>query len=335
VILAVIPSPVAGGAEAQTVQVARGLGALVTADGALGLATPGLAAALAFDAARPVAENHTRQGAAMRAVLARCRPEAALVCCALPNEGLGAMLALGQAGVPQLGVAHLVRADWNLGESERAALAVLRAGWAAVSEPAARRLEALFGLGWGAVAALPNGLPPATPRLREPARPPVLLQVGRLDHRKGADLAPFIAARIAPGVLALAGEGPLAGQLPGVRELGRVDDIRAELARATAFLLPSLHEGCPLSVLEAAQEGCPVIATAAALEAWPEAARMAWVVPREAGAIAAAFAAIQARPEEARERAAVARAVAAEWDEAAMLRRTEALLAMEVLRWRG
>jgi glycosyltransferase involved in cell wall biosynthesis len=335
VILAVIPSPVAGGAERQTMQVARGLGASVTADAALGLATPGLEAPLTYDAARPVAENQARQRAAMRAVLARCRPEAALVCCALPNEGLGAMLALGEAGVPQLGVAHLVRADWSLGETDRAALAVLRAGWAAVSEPAARRLEALFGLGWGEVAALPNGMPPVTPRLREPATPRVLLQVGRLDHRKGADLAPAIAARIAPAVLALAGEGPLAGRLPGVRELGPVRDIRAALARATAFLLPSLHEGCPLSVLEAAQEGCPIIATAAALEAWPEASRMAWVVPRDPGAVANAFAAIQARPEEARERAAIARAVVAAWDEAAMLRRTEALLAMEVLRWGG
>ena len=35
-ILAVIPSPVAGGAERQTMQVARGLGASVTADAALG-----------------------------------------------------------------------------------------------------------------------------------------------------------------------------------------------------------------------------------------------------------------------------------------------------------
>lgn len=334
VILAVIPSPAAGGAEAQTMQVARGLGAVVCADPSLGLASPGFAAPIAHDAARPAGAMHAAQRAAMRAMLARSRPRVALVCCALPNEGLGVMRALDEAGVPQLGVAHLVRADWTLGTADRAMLDGLRAGWAAVSVPAARRLEVLFGLSWGAVASVPNGLPPAAPLPRRPASPPVLLQVGRLDTRKGAELAPAVAARIAPAVLALAGEGPLAGRLAPARELGQVRDVPVELARASAFLLPSHHEGCPLSVLEAARAGCPIIATAEALEAWPEAPDMAWVVRRDPDSIAAAFAAILNRPEEAARRATVARAVAAAWDEAAMLRQTEALLNLEALRWR-
>ena len=314
-------------------RVARALGAVVCADPSLGLATPGFAAPIAHDAARPAAAMHAAQLAAMRAVLARARPHVAVVCCALPNEGLGAMRALHEAGVPQLGVAHLVRADWVLGTADRALLDGLRAGWAAVSTPAARRLAALLGLPWGRVAAVPNGLPPLAPPPRAPSAPPVLLQVGRLDTRKGAELAPAVAALIAPAVLELAGEGPLAGRLAPARELGRVADIPAALARASAFLLPSHHEGCPLSVLEAARAGCPIIATSEALEAWPEAHDMAWVVRRDAHAIAAAFAELLARPEEALRRAAVARAVAADWDEAAMLRRTEALLNLETLRW--
>jgi glycosyltransferase involved in cell wall biosynthesis len=334
VILVVIPSPASGGAEAQTMQVARGLGAAVCADPSLGLATPGFAAPLAHDAARPAGAMHAAQLAAMRAVLARVRPRMALVCCALPNEGLGAMRALHAADVPQLGVAHLVRADWTLGAADRLMLDGLRAGWAAVSSPSARRLEVLFGLPWGTVAAVPNGLSPAAPRPRAPASPPVLLQVGRLDTRKGAELAPAVATRIAPAVLALAGEGPLAGRLAPARELGRVADVSAELARASALLLPSHHEGCPLSVLEAARAGCPIIGTAEALEAWPEAREMAWVVRRDPDAIAAAFAGLLARPGEAARRAAVAQGVAAAWDERAMLRRTEALLNLEALRWR-
>lgn len=336
-ILAVIPSPAAGGAERQTMRVARGLGAVVCSDPSLGLATPGFAARLAHDAARPAGAMHAAQRAAMRTVLARERPRVALVCCALPNEGLGAMRALHEAGVPQLGVAHLVRADWTLGAADRAMLDGLRAGWAAVSAPAARRLELLFDLPWGAVAAVPNGLPQGgTGRAtlpRAPADPPVLLQVGRLDTRKGAELAPAIAARIAPAVLTLAGEGPLAGRLVPARELGHVAEIGAELARASAFLLPSHHEGCPLSVLEAARAGCPIIATAEALEAWPEAQEMALVVRRDPDAIAAAFREILGRPAEAARRAEAARAVVAAWDEAAMLRRTEALLNLEALRW--
>ena len=332
-ILVVIPSPIAGGAEAQTMRVALALGAAICADPALGLATPGFAAPIAHDAARPAAAMHAAQAAAMRAALARTRPAVALVCCALPNEGLGAMRALHEAGVPQLGVAHLVRPDWVLGAADFVMLDGLRAGWAAVSEPSARRLEALLGLPWGRVAAAPNGLPPSPPRPRSPALPPMLLQVGRLDTRKGAELAPALAARIAPAVLALAGEGPLAGRLAPARELGRVADIPAALGQASAFLLPSHHEGCPLSVLEAAQAGCPIIATAEALEAWPHAREMAWVVRRDPEAIASAFKALLADPEEAARRAAVAQQLAAAWDEAAMLRRTEALLRLEALRW--
>jgi hypothetical protein len=60
---------------------------------------------------------------------------------------------------------------------------------------------------------------------------------------------------------------------------------------------------------------------------------MAWMVRRDPDAIAAAFTALLADPVEAARRAAVAQQLAAAWDEAAMLRRTEALLRLEALRW--
>lgn len=351
-LLVVIPSPVFGGAEIQTLQVARGLHAMgaqvaVAAEAAvlkaageqLGGCTAWPAALLA-DETLPFAAAHRLQAQALRPVLAGFRPEAALVCCPLPTEAFGALQALGAAGVPALAVAHLVRHDWRLGASEQAALEALRNGWAAISAPTARRLEALFGLAPGRVAIIPNGLPPLAPLAADRARfslpegVPLLVQVGRLDTRKGAHLAPAIAARIAPARLILAGEGPLAASLAaahGVHQLGRVADIPALLACADAFLLASNHEGgVPLVVLEAARAGCPILTTRAALEAWPHPDEIARLVRREPAHIASVFAeALRDRAGTAR-RIAAARAMTESWDEAAMLRRTAFLLAAEV-----
>lgn len=350
-VLVVIPSSEVGGAEAQTLRVARGFAAmgaevLVTADPALAeRLPPDLAlrpAPLAFD---PDAESglmRTRQAAALGPVLAGFRPEAALIGLGSPQEGLGAMQALEAARVPMLGVAHLVRRDWRLGAADRAAAAGLRAGWAAVSAPAARRLEALFGLPHGRVATLPNGLPPAVPGAPVsragfglPEEVPILLSVGRLDSRKGAALAPGIAARIAPAVVALAGTGPLEDALrgkAGVHLLGHVSNVPSLLALADAFLLASEHEGAPLAVLEAARAGTPILATSAALEAWPEAAAMARLVIRDPARIAEAFAETLADRAGTARRVTVARGVAASWDEAAMIRRAAWLLAAESAR---
>jgi glycosyltransferase involved in cell wall biosynthesis len=185
------------------------------------------------------------------------------------------------------------------------------------------------------VAVVPNGLPPAPPR---PARlrlgAPLLVQVGRLDARKGAHLAPALARALAPARLALAGEGPLAPELAagGVRLLGQVADVPALLASADALVLPSAHEGAPLVLLEAARAGCPILATRAALEAWPEPAAVASIIPRDAAAIAAAFHALLADPAGTAARVIAARATVAAWDEAAMLARTARLLETEAAR---
>lgn len=347
-ILVVIPSPVLGGAEAQTLQIARGLLGMgaevaVAAEPAV-LAASGaaLGGALALPArlrppedATPEA-GHAWQGAALTPLLHAWRPEAALVCCPLPTEGFGALLALSQAAIPALAVAHLVRQDWHLAESERRALTRIRAGWAAVSEVSARRLEALFGLPPHRVAAIPNGIPPRSPVPRDRARfglpegIALLLQVGRLDIRKGAQLAPGIAACIDPARMVLAGDGPLRLRLAGasgVQLLGQVADVPGLLACADALLLASEHEGCPLSILEAAQAGCPILATRPALEAWPEAAAMARFVLRDPPQIGQVFAAAMQDQAGTAERVARAREVTMAWDEAAMLRRTAFLLA--------
>lgn len=348
-LLVVVPSPGFGGAEAQTLQVARGLARMgaevrVVAEpatlSAAGAALAGCAARpapLHMDAHAPLAVALARQGEALRPFLRGA--EAALVCCPLPNAALGALRALSEAAIPTLAVAHLVRPDWSSTAAEAALVAGLRVGWAAVSAPAARRLEGLFGLPPGRVALLPNGLPPAPPQVPDrarfglPERVPLLVQVGRLDDRKGAHLAPALARALASGQLALAGEGPLGPALAaaGVRLLGRVADVPALLASADALVLPAQHEGAPLVLLEAARAGCPLLATRAALEAWPEPAAVARIIPRDAAAIAAAFAALRADPAGTAARVARARAAVAAWDEDAMLALTARLLAAEAL----
>ncbi|MBX9749029.1 MAG: glycosyltransferase [Roseococcus sp.] len=344
-ILVVIPSPIFGGAEAQTLQVARGLIALgaelaiaaepdvlAAAGPALGRALP-LPAPLRPPGALAPEAAWRWQSRALQPLLHRFQPDVALVCCPLPTEGFGALEALDAAGIPSLAVAHLVRQDWELSDADRAALATLRADWAAVSEPNARRLEALFGLPPNRVAAIPNGLPPARPALpawRGLPPGPKLLQVGRLDIRKGAQFAPGIAAAIAPAQMVLAGDGPLREKLvgaTGVHLLGQSEEVPALLAAADAFILPSEHEGCPLSVLEAAQAGCPILATRQALEAWPEAAEMARFILRDPAQIGSVFAEMQRDAAGTAARVARARQVAAAWDEAAMIRRTAFLLA--------
>jgi glycosyltransferase involved in cell wall biosynthesis len=347
-LLVVVPSPGFGGAEVQTLQVARGLarlGAEVTVLAepatlkAAGAALSGCGTAavpLHMDPDAPLEVALARQSAALRPWLRGA--EAALVCCPLPNAALGALEALSNAGIPTLAVAHLVRADWTSTQAEAALVARMRVGWAAVSAPAARRLEALFALPHAAVAVVPNGLPAAPPprpdRLGLPDGVKLLVQVGRLDARKGAHLAPALARALAPATLALAGEGPLAADLAaaGVRLLGQVADVPALLAAADALVLPSAHEGAPLVLLEAARAGCPILATRAALEAWPEPEAVARLVPRDAAAIAAAFHALLADPAGTAARSAGARAAAKAWDEAAMVTRTAQLLLAEAAR---
>jgi glycosyltransferase involved in cell wall biosynthesis len=103
----------------------------------------------------------------------------------------------------------------------------------------------------------------------------VILQVARLDHLKDHATAIRTVERVVglrPDVrLVLIGEGPERSSIeaqvrqrqlePYVRLLGLHTDVARFLSAADVFLLTSISEGIPLTVIEAMAAGLPVVAT--------------------------------------------------------------------------
>jgi glycosyltransferase involved in cell wall biosynthesis len=104
---------------------------------------------------------------------------------------------------------------------------------------------------------------------------PAVFAAGRLAEQKGfavlIDAAARWQGRDPAPVLAIAGEGPLAGELGAqaraagvpVRFLGRRADVPALMAAADVVVVPSLWEGQPLVLQEALRAGRPVVASRA------------------------------------------------------------------------
>jgi glycosyltransferase involved in cell wall biosynthesis len=123
-------------------------------------------------------------------------------------------------------------------------------------------------------AVAPSGAAVAAARADIGAGPrPVLLTVGRLAAQKGLGVLLDAAAswqdRAPAPVLAIAGAGPLGGQLSdqarrqglAVVFLGHRDDVPALLAAADVVVVPSLWEARALIVQEALRAGKPIVAT--------------------------------------------------------------------------
>ncbi len=105
---------------------------------------------------------------------------------------------------------------------------------------------------------------------------PILLVVGRLEAQKGhrvlLDAMPEIRRRFPRARLVCVGEGSLRSTLEGqaralaiedaVRFVGYWPDVRDWLAVADLGVLPSFHEGMPVTPVESLAAGCPVVATA-------------------------------------------------------------------------
>jgi glycosyltransferase involved in cell wall biosynthesis len=151
--------------------------------------------------------------------------------------------------------------------------------YVAVSHAVAAQLRSPYGVPGGKVVVVPNGIPlpngvPAPrPRadLTRGRGGPVVLTAARLDWQKGHEYLLRAAERVPEATFVLAGDGPLRARLSelagslGVADrvlfLGHRDDIPALLASCDVFVLPSLYEGLPLSLLEAMASGRPAIAT--------------------------------------------------------------------------
>jgi|SoiMethySBSTD1v2_1073268.scaffolds.fasta_scaffold468637_2 glycosyltransferase involved in cell wall biosynthesis len=110
------------------------------------------------------------------------------------------------------------------------------------------------------------------PRPSRPGKSPIVLTVARLDPQKGHTHLLEAAATLPGVVFLLAGSGSERAALEGqARRLGIGDrvrflehrtDIPELLKTADVFVLPSLYEGLPLTVLEAMAAAKPVVATA-------------------------------------------------------------------------
>ena len=199
----------------------------------------------------------------------------------------------------------------------------------AVSDGVAARL-AEFGMRAPRVRVIPNGVDlrrfsQAAPALRHELnldRCRVIGTVTRLTPRKGLDilLDAFLAiASLQPGVaLVVVGAGPLdaelKAQVSALGLTGRVyftgarSDMPEVYASFDVFVLPSLDEGMPMSVLEAISSGIPVVATS--VGAIPELAGGAkgWLVaPGEAQPLASALGEALQNRQEAQQRAGRAR----------------------------
>jgi glycosyltransferase involved in cell wall biosynthesis len=165
----------------------------------------------------------------------------------------------------------------RLAAGERAALATAEAV-IATSGFTARQLQADYGVEAGRLVVVEPGTDPGPPAAGE-GDPPLILTVAAVVPRKGHDIL----------IEALAGLGDLPWRcrlvgaldrhpatVAGLRAaidrhgladrialVGEVEDVRAEMASADLFALPSRHEGYGMAFAEAISQGLPVIGCAA------------------------------------------------------------------------
>ena len=188
----------------------------------------------------------------------------------------------------------------------------------AVSHDVARHLRAALGFPPHKLQVVHNGipLPPSPPApdstlragLQGGTERPIVLTVARLHPQKGLNYLLEAATQIPEAMFALAGDGPERAALEAqvaalglgerVAFLGHRTDIPALLASCDLFVLPSLFEGLPLSVLEAMAAGKPVIATAVGgtAEAVSHGKTGLLVPAGDAGALAAAIRILLSNP---------------------------------------
>jgi glycosyltransferase involved in cell wall biosynthesis len=243
------------------------------------------------------------------------------------------VLAAWLARVPAIvGTAHLYIDFYQVPRGARDQRLMMRAmsRVIAVSEEVRERYRVTLGVPPAKLAVVRNGIPirgavrPRDPALRAElvrGRPGfVVLTPARFHEQKGHAYLLEAAAQVPDATFVFAGEGELRPAMERrARELGVMDrcmflghraDVPALLAAADLFVLPSLFEGLPVSVLEAMAAERPIIATAVGGtdEAVVDGATGLLVPPRDAVALAAAISRLRAEPALARRLARAGRA---------------------------
>jgi glycosyltransferase involved in cell wall biosynthesis len=109
-------------------------------------------------------------------------------------------------------------------------------------------------------------------KLSRGAERPIVLTVARLDQQKGHSYLFEAISQVQDAIFVIAGDGPEKAELEaqahklGINDrvifLGYQQNVPDLLAGCDLFVLPSLYEGLPLSVLEAMAAGKAVVATA-------------------------------------------------------------------------
>lgn len=238
-----------------------------------------------------------------------------------------ALIGAAVARVPLI-VAHVqLFIDLPYARSDRLKVRVLATGVhrvIGVSRQTAARMGEVFAIPPKRLRVVPNAAP--VERLAGiPAfagcfhQPPRVLTLARLEKQKGIPYLLDVASRVPEASFAIAGDGPDRAALEmrarelGIADrvtfLGRRSDVPELLAATDVFMLPSLYEGLPLTVLEAMAAGRPVIATAAGGtgEVVIDGETGLLVPPADPAALAAALRRLLADPAEAVRLAATAR----------------------------
>ncbi|MHB8532922.1 MAG: glycosyltransferase family 4 protein [Solirubrobacteraceae bacterium] len=192
------------------------------------------------------------------------------------NGGPGGVLLLRDVRAPVVYTAHHTYRQAHGRMSLHRMLSLLesrayrRAQSVLAVSPSTARAVALLGVPARHIEVLAPGVdgPMADAPPREEGR---LFFAGRWETEKGVLDAVEVMGdvlRVRPGATArVAGSGPLESEVRraatarGVEVLGRVDDreLRAEYARATIVVMPSLYEGLGLVALEAQAAGAVVV----------------------------------------------------------------------------
>ena len=171
----------------------------------------------------------------------------------------------------------------------------------------------------------------APDRRRPSSAAPYFLFVGALEPRKAPDLlaAAFLRAREQglEAELVIAGEGRLDPRGPGIRRLGRVDDLGSLYAGALAVVLPSWLEGFGLPPVEGLGAGAPAVVSDLPVLREVLGGGALYVPPGDVGALADALLALASDPALRARLLEAGRAKIAPLSWAETARRTRAVLA--------